>query len=194
MKVNQTVFSGRPKQARTPVEEAIYDKLDELEISYLRVDHDHADTMEDCRQVERVLGAQICKNLLLTNRQKTQYYLLMMPGDKPFKTKDLSSQLGVARLSFADEEAMERLLHTTPGSVSALELLFDTQGEVTLVLDQELARDNWISGHPGISTSTLRLFREDMLVYLSAVGHSPIYVDLPRYDPEEPAAPQPEEA
>lgn len=186
MKVNETVFQGRPKQPRTPVEEAIYDKLDELGICYLRVDHEHADTMEDCRKVEQVLGAEICKNLLLTNRQKTKFYLLMMPGNKPFKTKDLSVQLGVARLSFADEEDMARLLRTTPGSVSALELLFDTEGQVTLLLDQELARDHWISGHPGISTSTLRLFREDMLTYLAQVGHSPVYVDLPRHEAEEP--------
>lgn len=188
MKVNETVFSGRPKQPRTPVEEAIYDKLEELDISYLRVDHDHADTMEDCQKVERVLGSKVCKNLLLTNRQQTRYYLLMMPGDKPFKTKDLSAQLGVARLSFAGAEAMERLLWTTPGSVSALELLFDAGNEVVLVMDKELAQDSCISGHPGISTSTLRLSREDMMVYLSAVGHSPVYVDLPRYgtpDPEQ---------
>ena len=103
-----------------------------------------------------------------------------------FKTKDLSAQLGVARLSFAGPEDMERLLHTTPGSVSALELLFDTEHQVTLVIDKELAEDNWISGHPGISTSTLRLFREDMMVYLYSVGHSPVYVDLPREE-ENPA-------
>ncbi|MGM9537283.1 MAG: prolyl-tRNA synthetase associated domain-containing protein [Candidatus Onthomonas sp.] len=184
MKINETVFRGRPKYPRTPVEEAIYDKLDELEISFLRVDHEHADTMEDCREVERVLGTKICKNLLLTNRQQTRYYLLMLPGDKVFKTKDLSAQLGVARLSFAGPEAMERLLRTTPGSVSALELLFDTGHEVTLVMDKELAEDSCISGHPGISTSTLRLFREDMMVYLSEVGHSPVYVDLPRASEE----------
>lgn len=188
MKINETVFSGRPKQPRTPVEEAIYDELDVLQISYLRVDHEHADTMQDCQIVERVLGSKVCKNLLLCNRQKTQYYLLMMPGDKPFKTKDLSAQLGVARLSFADPEAMERLLHTTPGSVSALELLFDRAHEVILVIDRELLQDSCISGHPGISTSTLRLFREDMLRYLTEVEHSPVYVDLPRYDrTEEPS-------
>lgn len=184
MNVQETVYSGRPKLPRTPVEEAIYDQLDQLHINYLRVDHDHADTMEDCRQVERVLGAKICKNLLLTNRQKTRYYLLMMPGDKPFKTKDLSAQLGVARLSFADGETMAQLLHTTPGSVSALELLFDTERAVTLVVDQELARDSSVSGHPGISTSTLRLSWGDMMTYLSAVGHSPVYVDLPRPEAE----------
>ncbi len=180
MYVNETVFQGRPKQRRSAVEEAIFDRLDELGISYLRADHDHADNMDDCRAVERVLGSRICKNLLLCNRQKTDYYLLMMPGDKPFKTKDLSAQLGVSRLSFAEPDAMAKLLDTTPGSVSALELLFDREGRVRLVIDRELLEDTCISGHPGISTSTLRLDREDMLAYLASTGHTPVYVTLPR--------------
>ena len=159
------------------------DRLEELSIPFTRVDHDHADTMEDCLRIESVLGGKICKNLFLCNRQQTEFYLLMMPGDKPFKTKYLSAQLGCSRLSFADAGHMEEYLHTIPGSVSALELLFDAQGKVQLVIDRPLLADDTISGHPGISTSTLRMRREDLLNYVEAVGHSPIYVDLP--DPRE---------
>ena len=103
----------------------------------------------------------------------------MMPGDKPFKTKFLSAQLGCARLSFADAGHMEQYLRTIPGSVSALELLFDTEHRVQLVIDRDLLADEFISGHPGISTSTLRLKREDMLRFVSDTGHEPVYVDLP---------------
>ena len=179
MNIHSPLSWGRPADQRIPQEEAIYHKLEELSIPFARVDHDHADTMEDCLAIESVLGAKICKNLFLCNRQQTQFYLLMMPGDKPFKTKFLSAQLGCARLSFADEGHMAQYLSTIPGSVSALELLFDTQGLVQLVIDRDLLRDDLISGHPGISTSTLRLTREDMLRYVQAVGHSPVYVDLP---------------
>ena len=174
-----TVYTGRPSDQRIPQEEAIYHKLEELSIPFTRVDHDHADTMEDCLRIESVLGGKICKNLFLCNRQQTEFYLLMMPGDKPFKTKYLSAQLGCSRLSFADAGHMEEYLHTIPGSVSALELLFDAQGKVQLVIDRPLLADDTISGHPGISTSTLRMRREDLLNYVAAVGHSPIYVDLP---------------
>ena len=135
--------------------------------------------MEDCLLIESQLGARICKNLFLCNRQGPQFYLLMMHGDKPFKTKFLSAQLGCARLSFADGGHMKELLHTIPGSVSALELLFDTENRVQLVIDRDLMADEYISGHPGLSTSTVRLAREDMLKYVSAVGHGPVYVDLP---------------
>jgi Ala-tRNA(Pro) deacylase len=144
------------------------------------VDHEHADTMEDCLLIESVLGGKICKNLFLCNRQGTEFYLLMMPGDKPFKTKYLSGQLGCARLSFADAEHMARYLETIPGSVSALELIFDRENRVKLVIDRDLLRDDTVSGHPGFSTSTLRLSREDLLRYVEAAGHSPQYVDLPR--------------
>lgn len=179
MYINQTKYTTRPTGGRIPQEFAIYDRLEELSIPYVRVDHDHADTIEICHEVEKVLGAQICKNLFLCNRQQTEFYLLMMPGDKPFKTKFLSAQLGCSRLSFADDGHMRDYLQTIPGSVSALELLFDAGHHVQLVIDRDLLTDEYISGHPGISTSTLRLKREDLLRFVESTGHSPIYIDLP---------------
>lgn len=180
MRIDPTVYTGRPDDTgRIPQEYAVYDALDRLGISYLRVDHDHADTMEDCLLIESTLGGKICKNLFLCNRQQTDFYLLMMPGDKPFKTKDLSPLLGCSRLSFATPEHMKELLQTIPGSVSALELIFDTERKVRLVMDRALLEDAYISGHPGISTSTLRLKREDLLRYVEASGHAPTVIDLP---------------
>ena len=177
--IDDTVYTGRPADRRTDAEEAVYDKLDQLSISYIRVDHDHADTMEDCRLIEEKLGARICKNLFLCNRQQTQFYLLMMHGEKPFKTKFLSAQLGCARLSFADADHMAQYLHTPPGSVSALELMFDTEHHIQLVMDKPLMEDEYISAHPGLSGSTLRLTREDLLKFVQSTGHEPVIVDLP---------------
>ena len=183
MHIDPTVYTGRPSDQRIPQEEAIYDKLEELSIPFTRVDHDHADTMEDCLRIESVLGGKICKNLFLCNRQQTEFYLLMMPGDKPFKTKYLSAQLGCSRLSFAGAGHMGDYLSTVPGSASALELIFDVQGKVRLVVDRPLLKEADFCGHPGISTSTLRMRREDLLRYVEAAGHPPVYVDLP--DPRE---------
>ena len=156
-----------------------YDFLDGLGVDYQRMDHEAAFTMEACKEVDEALGVEMCKNLFLCNRQQTEFYLLMMPGEKPFKTKYLSAQLGCSRLSFADDGHMAACLNTIPGSVSALELLFDKEGRVQLVIDRELLADAFLSGHPGISTSTVRLTREDLLRYVEGVGHSPIYIDLP---------------
>jgi len=185
MYISKEKYDGRPASAegRLPKEMACYDLLDRLGIAFERVDHDHADTIEVCEQVEKVLGRKICKNLFLCNRQKTQYYLLMMEGGKVFKTKDLSRQLGVARLSFADAEDMERLLCLEPGSVTVLGLMHDRENLVQLIMDRPIAESEWVSCHPCISTSTMAIRTKDLLEkLLPAIGHSYIEVDLP--DPE----------
>jgi len=174
------VTHGRPQDRRSDTEEAIYDALEAQGAVFARVDHDPADTMEICGQIETVLGATICKNLFLCNRQQTDFYLLLMPPDKPFKTKFLSGQLGCSRLSFASDEQMETLLHCHPGSASALELFFDREGQIRLVIDRDLAQEQDWCGHPGRSTSTLRMRWEDLLNYVNLTGHSPTYVELPR--------------
>ncbi|MBE6989200.1 MAG: prolyl-tRNA synthetase associated domain-containing protein [Ruminococcaceae bacterium] len=169
---------GRPARRRSDQEEAIYDRLEALGIAFDRVDHDPADTMEACRAIEGVLGGRICKDLFLCNRQQTDFYLLLMPGDKPFRTKYLSAELGCSRLSFAGPEHMERYLRCAPGSASALELLFDGEGAVRLVIDRELLAEEWYCGHPGRNTSTVRMAQPELLRYAAAAGHTPTVVDL----------------
>lgn len=184
-------YYGRPIQSNGPEDHqdppnriaeeiACYDLLDSLGILFTRADHAHADTIEDCHAVEAILGWPICKNLFLCNRQKTQYYLLMMEGDKVFKTKDLSSQLGVSRLSFAGPEDMQRLLGVQPGSVTVLGLMHDHDKQVQLVMDKPIYEAAFVACHPCISTSTLCFSREDLLErLLPAIGHTPVVVDLP---------------
>ena len=186
MYIDPTRYSGRPADcaSRLPKEQRCYDLLGRLGIAYFRVDHDHADTIEACEAVEQVLGEKICKNLFLCNRQKTQFYLLMLEGEKVFKTRDLSKQLGVARLSFADPADMEKYLDITPGSVSVLGLMNDPDNAVQLVLDKPIAESTRIGCHPCINTSTLAVSTQDILTkFLPAVHHEPIIVDLP--DPED---------
>lgn len=169
------LLCGRPAspEGREARELAAYDLLDRLGISYQRVDHAPAATMEDCLAVEGVLGTAICKNLFLTNRQHTAYFLLLMPGDKPFKTKDLSAQIDSARLSFASPEEMERLLGTTPGSASILGLMHDKDREVALLIDRDILAAERIGAHPLVNTSSLGLSVRDLLeVFLPAVGHT----------------------
>ena len=157
-----------------------YDLLDSLDIEYFRVDHEHADTIADCELVEGLLGCQICKNLFLTNRQQTDFYLLIMPGEKPFKTKLLSKQIGSARLSFAGPEHMERLLDITPGSVSVLGLMNDREKKVRLLVDRDLLQEENFGCHPCINTSSLRFRTADLFgKILPALGREPTFVDLP---------------
>ena len=180
MYIDQTLYTGRPQETRIPKEERCYDLLDRLGVEYYRVDHEHADTIEACEEVEELLGCKICKNLFLTNRQQTDFYLLIMPGEKPFKTKLLSKQIGSARLSFAGPEHMERLLDITPGSVSVLGLMNDSERAVRLLVDRDLLQEENFGCHPCINTSSLRFATKDLFdTILPALAHEPTFVELP---------------
>ena len=172
---------GRPDNfaARLDKEKRTYEFLDALGIAYARVDHEVTATMEECLAVDGILGAPTCKNLFLTNRQQTVFYLLMMPADKPFKTKDLSAQINSSRLSFATPEHMERLLDCTPGSASVLGLMNDREREVTLLIDEDVLKEEYVGMHPCINTSSLRLRMEDLTSrLLPALGYRPTVVRL----------------
>lgn len=174
---------GRPENDAGRLEKEIrcYDLLDRLGIRYHRVDHAAADTMEACAAIDRALEAAICKNLLLCNRQQTDFYLLLLPGGKPFKTSLLSRQIGSSRLSFADGRYMEEFLDITPGSLSILGLMNDRENRVRLLIDAEVLSGEFIGCHPCINTSSLRLRTKDVMdILLPAMGHEATVVTLPK--------------
>ena len=175
------LFEGRPTdcQGRLAKEIRVYDFLDSLGIKYQRIDHEALMTIEACQEVDQLLGAMICKNLFLCNRQETDFYLLLIPGDKKFKTKDLSSQIGSSRLSFAKENYMEEFLDITPGSVSILGLMNDKDRKVRLLIDRDVVKEPYIGCHPCINTSSLKLRTADVFEkFLPSVHHEPIFVHL----------------
>ena len=168
------LFNGRPENigGRLPREVRTYDLLDSLGIEYVRTDHEHADTMEACNEIDAILEVTICKNLFLCNRQKTAFYLLMMPGDKKFKTKELSAQIGSARLSFAEPEDMLKYLDIEPGSVSIMGLMNDKEHAVQLLIDEDVLKDEYLGCHPCVNTSSLKIRTEDVIKkFLPAVDH-----------------------
>ena len=175
------LYNGRPEDTtgRLPREVRTYDFLDTLQIPYQRTDHERADNMEACNEIDAVLGVLICKNLFLCNRQKTKFYLLMMPGDKKFKTKELSSQINSARLSFAGEEDMLKYLDIEPGAVSVMGLMNDKDHAVRLLVDEDVKAGAFIGCHPCVCTSSLKLRTADLIEkFLPAVGHKYTTVHL----------------
>ena len=175
------LVTGRPEDCtgRLVKEVRVYDLLDSLKIPYQRIDHEPAMTMEACAAIDEVLDATICKNLLLCNRQQTRFFLLMIVGEKPFKTSIVSKQLGSSRLSFAPGERMEQLLDITPGSLSVLGLMNDPENRVQLVMDADILKGQDFGCHPCINTSSLRLKTADLMEkFLPAVHHEPIILEL----------------
>ena len=177
MRVSQ-VYTAAPSEERCAVEMETFALLDRLGIPYTWVAHDMANTIEDCAAVDAALGISICKNLFLCNRQKTDFYLLAMPGDKLFQTKELSRQLGTARLSFAPPERMEELLGCAPGSASVLGMAYDKSHQVHLLMDREVYESEWFGCHPCKSDATLRIQTRDLLnIFFPYTGHPVTVVD-----------------
>ena len=174
--------NGRPTDCAGRLDKEIrcYDLLDSLNVPYQRIDHEATNTMEACAEVDEVLNATICKNLLLCNRQCTTFYLLMIPGEKHFKTSVFSKLIGSSRLSFADPKYMEEFLDITPGSVSVLGLMNDKENHVQLVIDEDILKGDFFGCHPCINTSSLRIATKDLMEkIIPAMGHEPMFVALP---------------
>ena len=176
------LLHGRPENmdGRLPKEIRVYDFLDTLGIDYSRVDHEAAMTMEACVWVDKALETTMCKNLMLCNRQCTDFYILLTPGDKKFKTNALSKQIGTSRLSFADGAYMEQFLDITPGSLSVLGLMNDKENRVRLLIDKDVLQGEYIGVHPCVNTASLKIKTADLTEkIIPAMGHEPTYVELP---------------
>lgn len=181
--ISPVLYTGRPKtdDGRLEKELRTYDLLDLLQIPYQRLDHSATATIEACHDVDKRLDIEICKNLFLCNAQKTDFYMLMMPGKKKFKTARLSKQIGSARLSFAGPEFMEQFLDITPGSVSILGLMNDHEKRVRLLIDKDVIdHHEYIGCHPCINTSSLKIRTSDLLEkFLPYIEHPYTLVELP---------------
>lgn len=177
---NTILYEDIPSaEGRLSREMEVYGLLKKLMIPYKRMDHKAMATIEDCKEVDKVLEITMCKNLFLCNSQKTQFYLLMMPGDKKFKTKELSGQIGSARLSFASAEAMEEYLHISPGAVSVMGLMNDHEGHVRLLIDEDVLKEEYLGCHPCVNTASLKIRTEDVLKkFLPYVKHEYTVVQL----------------
>ncbi len=175
------IYKGRPEnmENRQEREVRVYDFLDGLGIEYQRVDHEAAETMEACQAVDEALEMLMCKNLFLCNRQKTKFYLLMMPGDKVFKTKEISAQIQSARLSFGTAEYMVEYLDIYPGAVSVMGLMNDKNHNVQLLIDEDVLAEEYVGCHPCVNTASLKIKTKDIIEkFLPAVEHDMRVVKL----------------
>lgn len=175
------LVKGRPEDVtgRQQKEIRVYDFLDSLNVEYERIDHEEANTMEACKEIDKALEATVCKNLFLCNTQKTKFYLLMLTGDKKFKTKEISSQINSSRLSFAEPEYMKKYLDITPGSVSVMGLMNDKDNNVRLLMDEELLNGEYVGCHPCINTSSLRIKTKDLIEkIIPSMSHDITFVKL----------------
>lgn len=178
MNIDPVIYRGRPEERRSANEERAYDTLDTLGIEYERMDHDPTFTMEACEEIDQLMDMKACKNLFLTNKQKNRFFLVVIRGDKRFVTKDMSAQLSLPRLSFAQPDVMEELLGCTPGSVSILGLANDPEAKVTLIVDKDVPKQEYFGCHPCMNSSSLKMKTEDIFgKFIPFTGREPIFFE-----------------
>ena len=177
---DDTLYKTKPSaEGRLPKEMAVYELLEKLDIPYERLDHEATATIEACQDVDKRLGIKICKNLFLCNAQKTKFYLLMMPGEKKFITKEVCRQIQSPRLSFAPAEYMEELLDISPGAVSVMGLMNDRDKKVQLLIDRDVLEAEYLGCHPCVNTASLKLRTMDVIRrFLPFTEHDYIAVEL----------------
>ncbi len=168
-----------PSEFVNPLQEQVFSLLSQHNIPFDCIENEEVHSMEECVEIESALGVEIKKTIVLNNRKKTQFYLLVMPSDKPFNAKDFSDQLGCQRLSFASADRMETMLGVQPGSATIMSLLNDSDENVQLVLDQDVVNDQWFACNTGTNTCHIKLSTDDLLnKVIKSIGHTPMVVSL----------------
>lgn len=157
------VFRNSPDRFRTPLQEKTYRALAELGLSFERVDTDEAITMGDCTAIDERLDMKMVKTLFLSNRQQTVFYLFITAGDKPFRSKDFSTALEVARVSFAPSELMEQMLGTKIGAATVFSALLETSRDVQIVFDNDVLKEEWYGCSDGTTTGYMKIKTKDIL-------------------------------
>ena len=154
----------------------VYAALERLAIPFGRIDNDPAVTMEDCIAIDQALGVPTVKTLLLCNRQQTMFYLYVMPGDKPFSTKDFGAALQISRVSFAPAAMLQEFLGTEVGATTPLSLVSDTENRVRLIIDKAAVAPESVGCPDGTTTCYMRIRTADLLEkFIPATNHTPTF-------------------
>lgn len=168
-----------PEDARGALETKTYEELTRLGIKFERVDNDPVEAMDECTEIAGKLGTEIRKTIVVCNRQKTQYYLVILPADKRFDSKRFAQMMQCARVSFASAEDMESILGVQPGSATVMSILNDTDNKVQVVVDKAVADEKWFGCNPGANTTHLKIKTNNLLNnFLPAEGHKPEIIVL----------------
>lgn len=168
-----------PESYQTRLQQMVYQTLVKLHIPFERVHTDEAITMEDCTQIDATLKMKMVKTLFLCNRQKTNYYLFITCGTKPFRSKDFSNALGVPRVSFAPVDKMEELLQTKVGAATVFSALLDKNQQVQIVFDKDVLAEEWYGCSDGTTTGYMKVRTAQILhEFLTFAGHTPAVIEV----------------
>lgn len=119
------------------------------------------------------------KTLFLCNRQQTNFYLFITVGNKPFRSKDFSSALGISRVSFAPVEQLESMLGTQIGATTIFSSLLDTENKIQIVFDKDVLSEEWYGCSDGTTTGYMKIRTDDVYqTFLPFTQHTPVVIEV----------------
>ena len=173
------IKKGAPDKKKSGLEGEVHKILNELKIDFCWVENDEVSTMQECVEINNVLGEEIVKTVFLSNRQKNMLYLMILPPDKPFYSKAFAKEIEAPRLSFASGELMEQHLGVSPGSATIMGLINDKDNNIELVIDKDIAEKEWFACNPGTNRSHIKLRTSDLLgKFLPHINHIPKIISI----------------
>ncbi len=168
-----------PQEFANELEKEVYGKLNELNISFDRVDNDVVESMEECLEIDKKLGTEIRKTIIVCNEKKTQFYLIVLPSEKRFDSKEFRNKMECSRVSFAKVEDMERVLGVLPGSATVMSVIKDNDNIVQVVIDKEVADEEFFGCNTGANTRHIKIKTKDLIdVILPNLNHEPKIIEL----------------
>lgn len=156
----------------------LYKTLDELDIPFEYVEHPPAPTIEEAMKYWDGHDATHCKNIFFRNHKGNRHYLVILDCHQNLKISDLEQRLKQGKLTFASEKRLHKYLKLTPGSVTPLGLINDTENHVHVFFDKNLLKTEKISFHPNINTASLIFKFEDFMKFMEFTNNSYEFIEL----------------
>ena len=166
------LLEGRPENIQNEKEQACYDILDKLGISYQRVEYNFFPSeTQQLRQIDDVLGVAGIKNLIFRTRNKSQFFFVILPREGRFDEKGFRAKYQLPKITMAKGDELSQLLNTHAGAVSIMELIHDKEGVIHLFAEEGVLQQEYFRFHPNENRSTVRIRMEDfkhkLLPYLN---------------------------
>lgn len=152
--------------------------LDHHRIRYEYHEHVAVYTSQQARDLIEPLPGVSAKNLFLRDKKGKRHFLLTVYDKKTVNLKALAASQGITGLSLASPERLMTYLGVTPGAVSLMALVNDPNGQVEVLIDQDLWSADSLQAHPLVNNATLVIPLEGIKTFLSVSHYMPRFIKI----------------
>ena len=147
-------------------------KLQELGITFDVVEHPPAFTTEQADSYIEGMEGVRTKSMFLTNKKKTQYYLLIMDDKKRLDMDDFKVQVGADRIRMASLDSLAEKMSLPAGTVSPFGLLNNEEKDIQVYFDIEIIDEERMTFHPNTNEKTIFISTQHLFKFLQDLGYS----------------------